>query len=309
MIVSRPRRGYGHLLLGTLVLILAACTGGPGDGGPLVTRPPDVDPTEVPGSPVTSPTPGVATPTPGTATPTPAPTGTMNVKVYFFASDGLVAVSREVPRTSGVARAALGQLLAGPSPEGGLSSAIPNATLLLGISVTDRVATVDLSREFESGGGSASMFGRLAQVVYTVTQFPTVDSVTFRLDGQPVTVFSGEGIILDGPSTRADYTSYLPPIFIDGPAAGATLANPARITGLGNTFEAAFIIEIRDANDRILIRQPAMATCGTGCWGTIDLTIPYSVSSRQPGSVVVYDLSAKDGSVQNLRVTPVTLTP
>ena len=43
------------------------------------------------------------------------------------------------------------------------------------------------------------MFMRLAQVVYTVTQFDTVKSVRFHLDGEPVDVFSGEGIVLDKP--------------------------------------------------------------------------------------------------------------
>ncbi|HSW41539.1 MAG TPA: GerMN domain-containing protein [Patescibacteria group bacterium] len=296
-------------VLSVLVLVVALLvTGcgsfGPGDGGPLVTRPPEATPTGGPpatGEPTTAPSPG----------PTAEPADTIVVKVHFFAGDGaLVAVARTIPRTQAVARAALGLLLDGPPaawPD--LSTAVPAGTLLLGVSIADQIATVDLSREFESGGGSASMFGRLAQVVFTLTQFPTVDGVLFRLDGHPVTVFSGEGIVLDGPSTRADYTAFLPPIFVDTPGRGGVLGNPARLVGLANTFEASFIVEIRDVAGRVLAGGPAMATCGTGCWGTFDLTIPYAVAAEGPGSVVVYELSAKDGSVVNLRETPVTLTP
>ncbi len=53
--------------------------------------------------------------------------------------------------------------------------------------------------------GSASATIRLGQVVYTLTQFPTVTSVLFQIDGRTVTVFGSEGIVLDGPVARADY--------------------------------------------------------------------------------------------------------
>ena len=50
---------------------------------------------------------------------------------------------------------------------------------------------------------------RLAQVVYTLTQFPTVSAVRFSLDGAPVDVFSSEGIVLDHPVGRTDYEDLL----------------------------------------------------------------------------------------------------
>ncbi len=49
------------------------------------------------------------------------------------------------------------------------------------------------------------MQARLAQVVYTITQFPTVKGVVFSLDGEPIDVLGGEGIIIDQPLTRRDY--------------------------------------------------------------------------------------------------------
>ena len=76
------------------------------------------------------------------------------------------------------------------------------------------------------GGGSLSMLTRLAQVVFTLTQFPQIDAVVFRIEGQRVTVFSGEGIALDRAQTRADSENVLPAIFVDGPAYGAALGNP-----------------------------------------------------------------------------------
>ncbi len=43
---------------------------------------------------------------------------------------------------------------------------------------------------------------RIAQIVYTVTQFPTVRSVRFAINGQGVTVLGG--VPVQSPQTRVD---------------------------------------------------------------------------------------------------------
>ena len=153
------------------------------------------------------------------------------------------------------------------------------------------------------------MFGRLAQVVYTITQFPTVDRVAFQLDGDPVTAFSGEGIVLDAPATREDFEAMLPSVFVERPTWGSTPSNPVRVSGIANVFEAVFFVEIRDDDGNTLAKRRVMATCGTGCWGTFDVSIPYDVSGRRPGTITTYNLSAMDGSREDVRSYPVTLVP
>ena len=214
-------------------------------------------------SPVASSTSGSTT-TP-TATPRTAPsasvpspttsTETMIVRAYFVlggepGSAGLVPVLRVVPKTAAVATAAMDQLLAGPtSAEAGdrtVTTAVPGGTDLLGLTIKDGVATVDMSTEFDSGGGTASMQYRLAQVVFTLTQFPTVKSVLFQVEGKTVTVFGSEGIALDGPQARDDYADQLPSIFVDRPAYRSALGNPGRVSGSADVFEATFRIAILD---------------------------------------------------------------
>ena len=251
-------------------------------------------------------------------TPTATPAGTSIVRAYFYLggdprSAGLVAVLREIPKTKAVATAAMNALLDGPSAKESadrvITSAVPAGTQLLGLSIADGVATVDLSSEFESGGGSASVLNRLGQVVYTLTQFPTVQSVLFRIEGRPVTVFSSEGIILDGPVTRQTYEALLPEIFVDRPVWGAALGNPGRITGNANVFEATFRVTLLDAAGREIADEMVMATCGTGCRGTFDVTVRYDVAKSQWGTLRVWYGSAKDGSPQGVREYPVWLTP
>jgi germination protein M len=314
------------VLVALMALLTVACNA-VGSGGTLTPRSPDSGtiapvspepssgPSSEPSSPEPSETPVQSEP-PATPEPTPTsePSGATSVKVYLFMDEKLVPVRRQIDATRAVGRASLNALFEGPTDKEAaasppLTTSIPDGTILLGLDIADGLATVDLSREFESGGGSASMFGRLAQVVYTLTQFPTVDRVAFKLDGEPVTVFSGEGIVLDGPSDRMDYETFLPSVFVERPTWGATLGNPVRVSGIANVFEAVFFVEVRDDDGRTLATERVMATCGTGCWGTFDVSIPYDVSSRRPGEVVTYNLSAMDGSPEDVRVYPVTLVP
>ena len=176
----------------------------------------------------------------------------MLVRAYFIlggepGSVGLVPVLREVPKSTAVAKAAMTALLAGPtrleSGDRQISTAIPDGTTLLGVSAKNGVATVNLSTEYDSGGGSASMQYRLAQVVYTLTQFATIKSVVFQIDGETVTAFGSEGIVLDGPVGRADYYDQLPAIFVDRPAFRAGFASGGRVSGNADVFEATFRVD------------------------------------------------------------------
>ena len=338
-------RNRSPFIVATLAVaaVVAACSSATGGLGNVPTSPPTPSPSVEPSGadvtpqpstnpsqePSTSPsvepsTPASQAPSPASPsaapanTPVPSSGDTMVVRAYFVlggqpGSAGLVPVLRVVPKTQAVATAAMQQLLAGPtsaeSSDRTITTAIPDNTELLGLTIKDGVATVDLSTEFDSGGGPASLQYRLAQVVYTLTQFSSVKSVLFQVEGKTVTVFGSEGIVLDGPQARADYEDQLPAIFVDRPAYSAALGNPGRVSGNANVFEATFRIAILDGSGTSIADQQVMATCGTGCRGTFDVTIPYTVSKAQWGTLRAYNLSAKDGSVVDARDYPVWLTP
>jgi germination protein M len=222
-------------------------------------------------------------------------------------------VTRSGPRTVAVGRAAMQALLAGPTRQErrhGVGTVIPAGTTLLGLTLDHGTATVDLSSDYQAGGGALSMTVRLAQVVYTLTQFPTVKRVDFALDGRPVTVFSNEGIVLDRPQTRSDYESVLPVIAVASPGFGQTLHSPVTVSGLANVFEANVSVELLDAHGTLLTKGVTTATCGTGCWGSYSLRLSYSVATRQQGTLVVHDDDAAGmGSYPHELRIPVVLTP
>lgn len=133
--------------------------------------------------------------------------------VYFIDGDGSAVPTNRTVTTDEVARAAMEAIIGGPTSseaDAGLATALPADTLVLGLRVFGGTAFLDLSREAEAGGGSAAMLGRLAQIVYTLTEFQSVDRVQILLDGEEAEYFSGEGILIADPLTRSDLLSSVP---------------------------------------------------------------------------------------------------
>jgi germination protein M len=223
----------------------------------------------------------------------------------------LVPVYREITGDD-VPLAVTEALLDGPTADEtagipAISTAIPEGTTALGVEVNEGTATVDLSAEYGQGGGSASMFGRLAQVVYTLTRLPDVTEVEFAIEGEPVALFSAEGIELEGAQARDDFYDWLPPIFVDHPAWGEPVTSPIAVSGLSNVFEAVSQVMLTDDDGLPLFEDTVMATCGTGCWGEWNVEIPFTIDRDQFGALIVWEYSAKDGSQINVREYPIQL--
>jgi hypothetical protein len=231
------------------------------------------------------------------------------VSVYFMRGQFVGSAHRAFPATNAPARAALTQLLSGPTSaerRAGLHTQLPPGTKLLGLTISDGVATVDLSAPFAAGGAVLGDRGRLAQVVYTLTQFPTVNGVRFRVDGDPVTFRSGEGQVQTRPQTRSSFEDVTPAIFVELPAVGDQVGSPLLIQGTANTFEAQFFARVRDADGKTLTNSSIMATSGSGTRGTFNEAIDFSTTSPTI-TLEVYESSAADGSEINLVRIPLKL--
>ncbi len=87
----------------------------------------------------------------------------------------------------------------------GLHTAFPADTRLLDVRLVAGVAEVNLSANFAQGGGTSRMQSRLNQLFYTLTQAKGVEAVSLRIDGEKVTLFSQEGLIVDNPWYRQAY--------------------------------------------------------------------------------------------------------
>ena len=194
-------------VVAVLGLLATGCGGGENasDAGPVPGRPVDSETTVDPAVTTTAPT------SPGA--PTTAPSATTEVVVWLVRGEVLESVTRTVPRVPGIGAEAVKALLAGPTnaeTRAGFSTAVPRDTRFIGLVIdSNGIARVDLTRDFESGGGSLGLTLRLGQVACTVSQFPTVKGVRFSLAGELVSVFSGNGIVIDKPVTCDSYREVL----------------------------------------------------------------------------------------------------
>ncbi len=193
-------------MLAMLGLVTMACGGGDAtDAGPVPGRPSESETTLDPEA--------TGTTTPSPEAPATAPAATTEVAVWLVRGETLDSVNRTVPRVPGIGAEAVKALLAGPTAaesRSGFSTAVPRDTRFIGLVIDGSgIAKVDLTRDFESGGGSLGLTLRLAQVTCTLNQFPSVKGVRFALAGELVSVFSGNGIVIDKPVTCDSYREVL----------------------------------------------------------------------------------------------------
>jgi hypothetical protein len=279
-----------------LAAALAACGGGGEPSSPATAT--ATAPVSATSSPSPSPSP----------TPTGSPVGTTKLSVYFLRGEKLGVAERRVPQTKAVAAAAVRELCAGPSAAeraAGLGTAVPAGTAFGGVSISDGVALVDLSSAFENGGGSLSMTARVAQVVYTLTQFPGIKAVAFSLDGAPISTLGGEGVDVAPPQQRADWVDFEPPIFVEIPGVGAALSSPFVLRGTASVYEGSFLAELRDDSGRRIVRAIVQASQGAPERGDFRKTVAFTTAATK-GTLIVYAQSMEDGSRQNEVRIPVT---
>jgi hypothetical protein len=295
------------LRLGLVLGLLAAASAcGNGDDTATGTIPPETttssSTTITIESPETTEPPATTSPASTAPASTPAPSVTspdptlVDVRIYLLRDERLAVTHRQVEGPA-VVRNALAELLEGPTDSertAGLHTEIPDGTTLRDVNLATGLATVDLSRDYEGGGGTLSMTARLAQVIFTATQFDNVDEVLFWLDGAPVEFFGGEGIMLSEAQQRRDVDwSLTKGIIIDTPLPGATVTSPITVTGEADVYEADFPLEVRRNGERI----GDVVIVFAGAWGNwADFQTTMSVD-------------APAGPIELVAVSPVGCTP
>lgn len=129
------------------------------------------------------------------------------VEVFFTKSsngqDVYVATARKKPsgNTLSDVEYSVRELLKGPSKQersSGVYSEVPSSTKLLYVKESPTKVVINLSSEFEFGGGGDSLYKRMYQLIKTVNK-NTRKPVYLYIDGKQASVIGGEGLMLKQP--------------------------------------------------------------------------------------------------------------
>lgn len=254
------------------------------------------------------PGPGIAgSPTPSEAeTPTSSPTTppedveSVALQQWFVEDEKLALSYGQFEKSQTPATDAMESLLTGvpgPLAESGVETAIPEGVELVDISISDGTASVTLGHDFSSASSTEQLLAN-GQIVYTLTQFPTVQDVSIMW-GEP------GGVSTDNEGRRA-YEDLLPAIVVERPYAGETVDRTFTLSGIANVFEANVSWRLVDADGNVLQEGFTTATCGTGCWGTFEEEITYK-GDPDYAILEVFQSSAEDGSPMNMVEIPLNI--
>ena len=132
-------------------------------------------------------------------------------------------------------------------------------------------ATADLSTAFAQPASSTAVTRRVAEVVYTLTRFPSVRRVVIQVDGALLTE-------------------------IPEPSESAT---PLALAGSASVFEGTFVASIRSSGGKLLAKSAVQASQGAPGRGAFSASLSFS-STAPAGLLVVYQVSMENGSKQDV---------
>ena len=215
-----------------------------------------------------------------------------------------------MPRTTTVASAAVSQLLRGPHGRG--ASDRPYHCLAVRRERPRHPLVNGLARGLARPGDPQldpeAELAALAQLTFTLTQFPTVTGVEFWSGDARIARVDGSGVDFTRPVTRAAFEALTPAIFIESPCIGDSVGSPLVVSGTANTFEATFIVELIDDERRHARQADGHRHLGQRHARHVQVSIPFATSAGG-GTLVAYEVSAEDGSHINEVRVPLSLAP
>lgn len=137
------------------------------------------------------------------------------VKIYFTKFKGtenifLIPVTRKIPKENSILDSSLRELFLGPTKNEefkGVMTEIPIGTRLINISESEDEVLINLSSQYLTGGGAASMQVRYLQLYRTLKNIVPGKNLYLQVEGKEVKTIGGEGVEITQPLKKInDYT-------------------------------------------------------------------------------------------------------
>lgn len=131
------------------------------------------------------------------------------IRVSDEGNISMKSVLRSVPASASPLTTSIRALLEGPRPNelsNDVLSLIPEKSELIGARIENGIAFLDFNEQFRFNAlGIEGYESQVEQIVYTATEFPTVQKVQFLIEGQRIEYLGGEGFWVGGPLGREDF--------------------------------------------------------------------------------------------------------
>ena len=187
----------------------------------------------------------------------------------------------------------------------GITTSIPDAVDVVGVTRSDQVVTVDMNEAFLDGaGGLLADMTMLNQLIYTAGEGVEIAEVLFTVGGQPVTTYGSEGLDLSQPVGRDSFLDQLNSVNVDSSVQGME-GTPLVVTGFANVFEATVSLQLVDEAGNVVLEDFTTATCGTGCWGAFRFETELPDLDTPPPTARVFWHSAEDGAPTDVVSVPI----
>lgn len=175
-----------------------------------------------------------------------------------------------------------------------------NGSIVNSVTVTNNVATVDLTLQPLNVGGEGEAIA-IAQVVWTLTEAdPAVTGVRFTVNGQPAESLAGHVDttgVFKRDTLETDPTAgstVLTSVSISGFTDRTTVSNPVTFAGMACTFEANVQWELFHDGVSVTLGN---TTAKEACPNRSKWSVTLDKLAKGNYTFVVRDISAKDGSI------------
>jgi len=121
---------------------------------------------------------------------------TIDLDIYFDSSKdkttcNITKEERLIQKEALLGELIMSELIKGPSRNGELKPILPGKTRLLGFSIKDGIAYVDLSNEAATNMTPSKEEACLKCILYSLTQLPSISKVKILIDHKDVNVLGG----------------------------------------------------------------------------------------------------------------------